>query len=165
MHHDTLHYLLHDSPLGQLSLVASQRGICGIYFHDQRSYHGTQDWQAAPHHALLRRAARQLDEYFAGQRRTFDLPLDLAVRGTAFQRDVWQALLDIRYGSTSSYGQHAQQIARPRAVRAVGAAIGKNPVSIVVPCHRVVGSNGALTGYDGGLDRKRFLLQLEGALN
>ena len=164
MHQELLQYKFHPSPLGQLTLVTSSRGICGIYFHDQRSYHGTAGWQATQDHALLDNAASQLDEYFAGRRKQFDLPLDLEVKGTPFQREVWLELLNIDFGSTSTYGRHAGLLAKPRAMRAVGAAIGKNPISIVVPCHRVLGSNGALTGYDGGLDRKKYLLELEGVL-
>ena len=164
MDQQRLQYLLHPSPLGPLTLVSSARGICGIYFHDQRSYHGPEDWQEVRQHALLEQTGAELDEYFAGRRSQFTVPLDLTVRGTAFQREVWQALLAIRYGTTSTYGHHAALLDRPRAMRAVGAAIGRNPVSIVVPCHRVIGHNGALTGYDGGLERKKYLLQLEGAL-
>ena len=162
MRNNPLYYIEHASPLGQLTLVASQAGICGIYFFDQRSFHGTAGWQPAADHALLRRTAQQLDEYFAGLRTGFDVALDLQMSGTPFQQQVWQELLCIDYGTTSTYGRHAERIARPRAVRAVGGAIGKNPVSIIVPCHRVLGSSGALTGYDGGLARKKYLLQLEG---
>jgi methylated-DNA-[protein]-cysteine S-methyltransferase len=107
----------------------------------------------------LLEAERQLDEYFAGTRRTFELPLELA--GTEFQRSVWRALLTIPYGETRSYGQIARQIGRPAAVRAVGAANGRNPLAIVAPCHRVVGSTGKLTGFAGGLRAKAFLLELE----
>ena len=157
-------YLVHPSPLGPLTLVSSPTGICGIYFHDQRHFKGTSDWQKVTRHPQLDLAATQLDEYFAGQRTEFDVPLDLRISGTAFQQQVWTELLNIRFGKTSSYGRHAELIARPKAVRAVGGAIGRNPISIVVPCHRVLGSSGALTGYDGGLDRKKFLLELEGVL-
>jgi methylated-DNA-[protein]-cysteine S-methyltransferase len=103
----------------------------------------------------------QLQDYFAGHRTVFDLPLDLS-RGTAFQQSVWQALLNIGAGTHQSYGQLAARLSKPQAVRAVGAAVGRNPVSIIVPCHRVLGSTGQLTGYAGGLERKRALLQLEG---
>ena len=164
MDQQPLQYLFHPSALGQLTLVSSPHGICGIYFHDQRSYTGTAGWHAARRHALLEQAGAELDEYFAGQRKTFTVPLDLALRGTAFQHDVWMELLNIDYGSTSTYGRHAELLARPRAMRAVGAAIGRNPISIMVPCHRVIGRDGSLTGYDGGLERKHYLLQLEGAL-
>jgi methylated-DNA-[protein]-cysteine S-methyltransferase len=109
---------------------------------------------------MLASATRQLQEYFAGNRQVFDMPLDLN-GGTDFQQQVWRALLEIPSGQTVSYGTLSQRIGRPRAVRAVGAAVGRNPLSIVVPCHRIVGTNGALTGYAGGLDRKTALLQLE----
>src|SRR5690606_38877516 len=106
--------------------------------------------------------ARQLDEYFAGKRTAFDVPLDLT--GTPFQRAVWRELNAIPFGKSVSYAAHAQRLGNPKALRAVGAAIGKNPVSIIVPCHRVIGSSGAVTGYAGGLERKRFLLALEGTV-
>lgn len=157
-------YIEHPSPLGQLTLATTELGICGIYFHDQRSFKGTTGWQLTSHHPHLQMAADQLDEYFAGKRRVFDVPLDLQLRGTLFQQAVWKELLNIQFGKTSSYGRHAQLIAKPLAVRAVGGAIGRNPISIIVPCHRVLGGNGALTGYDGGLERKKYLLQLEGVL-
>ena len=112
---------------------------------------------------MLRQAVSQLAEYFAGHRTRFDLPLDLQ-GGTAFQRAVWTALLGIPAGQTVSYGAISQRIGKPAAVRAVGAAVGRNPVSVVVPCHRVLGGDGALTGYAGGLDRKTALLRLEGVL-
>ena len=159
-----INYIEQPSPLGQMTLATTDLGICGIYFFDQRNFKGTTGWHLTRHHPHLATAAQQLDEYFAGQRHEFDVPLDLQVRGTAFQQSVWQALLSIRFGKTSSYGKHALLIDRPRAVRAVGGAIGRNPISIIVPCHRVVGSNGALTGYDGGLERKKYLLRLEGVL-
>jgi methylated-DNA-[protein]-cysteine S-methyltransferase len=108
---------------------------------------------------VFERAEAQLAEYFAGRRRVFDLPL--ALRGTPFQRAVWTALLDIPYGETASYGELAQLLGKPAASRAVGLANGKNPVSIIVPCHRVIGSTGSLTGYGGGLERKRYLLDFE----
>jgi methylated-DNA-[protein]-cysteine S-methyltransferase len=112
---------------------------------------------------VLKEVSRQLTEYFAGQRTQFDVPLDLAY-GTAFQQSVWQALLKIPQGGTASYSEVSQRIGNPAAVRAVGAAVGRNPVSVIVPCHRVMGANGALTGYAGGLDRKTALLTLEGVL-
>ncbi|MXW63669.1 MAG: methylated-DNA--[protein]-cysteine S-methyltransferase [Bacteroidetes bacterium SB0662_bin_6] len=108
---------------------------------------------------LAEQLARELSEWFAGARRDFDLPL--ALRGTPFQRSVWEALRAIPYGAVQSYGELAKSLGKPDAVRAVGAANGRNPVSIVVPCHRVIGANGSLTGYAGGLERKRFLLALE----
>ncbi|MDI1271253.1 MAG: methylated-DNA--[protein]-cysteine S-methyltransferase [Polaromonas sp.] len=123
----------------------------------------TATWPSDPEHPVLKEVMRQLGEYFAGRRTEFDVPLDLA-HGTAFQQSVWQALLDIPQGGTASYGEVGRRIGKPAAVRAVGAAVGRNPVSIIVPCHRVMGANGALTGYAGGLDRKTALLKLEGVL-
>lgn len=153
-----------DSPLGPLTLACTQRGLCGVWFEAQR--HGPsagemQTWQAAPEHPVLQAAAAQLQAYFAGQSSVFDLPLDLS-RGTAFQQAVWQALLAIAPGTHQSYGHLAARLNKPQAVRAVGAAVGRNPVGIIVPCHRVLGSTGRLTGYAGGLERKRALLLLEG---
>ena len=152
------------SPLGELILACSDQGLCGVWFEGQR--HGpqasvVQGWQSAPDHPLLQATAVQLQDYFAGRRTVFDLPLDLS-RGTAFQQTVWQALLAIAAGTHQSYGQLATRLNKPQAVRAVGAAVGRNPVSIIVPCHRVLGSTGQLTGYAGGLERKRALLLLEG---
>lgn len=152
------------SPLGELILACTDRGLCGVWFEGQR--HGpqasvVQGWQPAPDHPVLQATAAQLQDYFAGRRTVFDLPLDLS-RGTAFQQAVWEALLAIPSGRHQSYGQLARQLKNPQAVRAVGAAVGRNPVSIIVPCHRVLGSTGQLTGYAGGLERKRALLLLEG---
>lgn len=159
-------FIEHPSPIGQLLVAATDVGICGIYFEEHRHFKGKDGWQAAlPHSPAashLTRAAVQLDEYFAGHRQMFDLPLDL--KGTDFQRTVWDALNRIPFGAHISYAQHAQRLGNPKALRAVGSAIGKNPVSIVVPCHRVLGSSGDITGYAGGVERKRFLLQLEGVL-
>jgi methylated-DNA-[protein]-cysteine S-methyltransferase len=156
-----MHYIEHASPLGPLVLAASERGLCGVYFAAQKHFKGIQDWRHAPDHATLREAARQLDEYFAQRRTRFDLPLDMDC-GTEFQRSVWQELTAIPFGHSASYAALAQRIGKPRAVRAVGAANGRNPLSIVVPCHRVIGASGALTGYAGGLERKAYLLTLEG---
>lgn len=151
------------SALGPMIVAATERGLAGVWFIDQRHLPQCSVWPIQQDNALLKRAIQQLDEYFAGTRTTFDLPLDLQ-GGTAFQRSVWQALLSIPPGGTTSYGRLSQRIGQPAAVRAVGAAVGRNPVSIVVPCHRVLGANGALTGYAGGLERKGALLRLEGAL-
>ena len=150
-------------PLGPMLLAASDRGLAGVWFEGQR--HGPENvpWPEAPDHPVLQQAMRQLGEYFAGTRTQFALPLDLGL-GTAFQQSVWQALLAIPPGGTTSYAELGRRLGRPQAARAVGAAVGRNPVSIVVPCHRVVGSAGALTGYAGGLERKTALLRLEGAL-
>ena len=120
-------------------------------------------WPSAPDHPVLEKTRQQLAAYFAGERRDFELPLDLC-SGTAFQQTVWQALLQIAPGETVSYGQISRRLGKPGAVRAVGAAIARNPISIIVPCHRVMGVSGALTGYAGGLERKTALLRLEGAL-
>lgn len=152
-----------DSPLGPLILATSRMGLAGIWFDDQRHLPEVRDWPTQDHHPVLQRAKAQLAEYFEGRRQHFDLPLDLQA-GTAFQQAVWQALLTIAPGHVSSYGAIGRQIGRPAAVRAVGAAVGRNPLGIVVPCHRVLGSNGSLTGYAGGLDRKVALLRLEGVL-
>jgi methylated-DNA-[protein]-cysteine S-methyltransferase len=156
-----IHYQPYASPLGSLLLAASAQGLCGLYFDEHRHFRGPQGWIASQDHPHLRRAAAQLDEYFAGCRSTFDLPLDL--RGTPFQRKVWEQLAQVRYGATATYLLHAQAVGAGHAVRAVGTAIGRNPVSIIVPCHRIVASNGALAGYAGGLERKRYLLAFEAA--
>jgi methylated-DNA-[protein]-cysteine S-methyltransferase len=156
-----MHYIEHASPLGSLVLAASERGLCGVYFAAHKHFNGIQDWRRAPDHATLRETARQLDDYFARRRTHFDLPLDMDC-GTEFQRSVWQEMTAIPFGHSASYAALAQRIGKPRAVRAVGAANGRNPLSIVVPCHRVIGASGALTGYAGGLERKAYLLTLEG---
>jgi methylated-DNA-[protein]-cysteine S-methyltransferase len=149
-----------DSPLGELRLARTDKGLAGVWFTGQK-------WHPAPFDApvhrddpLLNLAATQLNDYFAGRATRFDLPLDLL--GTPFQQAVWRALIDIASGATLSYGALARQLGTPQAMRAVGAAVGRNPVSVIVPCHRVVGTDGRLTGYAGGLDRKRALLALEG---
>lgn len=156
-----IHYRMHASPLGSLLLAASGQGLCGLYFDEHRHFKGPQGWLASDDHPHLRRAAAQLDEYFDGRRQAFDLPLDLA--GTPFQRKVWEKLSQVPYGATVSYLLHAQAAGAGHAVRAVGTAIGRNPVSIIVPCHRIVAGNGALAGYAGGLERKRYLLAFEAA--
>lgn len=152
-------YTEHHSPLGTLVLAATDRGICGIYFEEHKYFKGTGGWRRDDSHPLLQNAARQLDEYFAGQRKRFEVGLDL--RGTPFQQSVWSALQALPFGSTTSYGAIAHALANPLAVRASGTAIGRNPVSIIVPCHRVLGASGGLSGYAGGLERKRYLLALE----
>lgn len=154
------YYIQHDSPLGTLLLAASEHGLSGIYFEEHKHFTGIQGWQHAPSHLLLKDVACQLDQYFAGQRRDFNVPLDLV--GTQFQQSVWRELLQIPFGHTISYTQHAQRIGNPKALRAVGAAIGRNPVSIIVPCHRVIGASRAPTGYAGGLAHKCTLFALEG---
>lgn len=154
-----IYYTEHPSPLGTLLLAASDAGLCGLYFDEHKYFVGPQEWTRDDGHPVLRQAATQVDEYFAGARKTFDLPLDL--RGTPFQQAVWKALQELPFGATCTYQEIARRITNPRAIRAAGTAIGRNPVSIVVPCHRVLGASGDLSGYAGGLERKRFLLALE----
>lgn len=156
----TVHYMNLDSPLGPLLLAASENGICGVYFEHHKHFKGSTGWQLNPQHPLLLQASQQLRDYFARQRQDFDLPLDLSA-GTAFQQAVWAGLRQIPFGMTTSYGQLAQHIRQPAAVRAVGAANGRNPISIIIPCHRVIAGSGALTGYAGGLENKKALLILE----
>jgi methylated-DNA-[protein]-cysteine S-methyltransferase len=154
-------YKIMDSPVGKLKLVASDKGLVAILWENdspRRVRLGELVEDAG--HPVLRETERQLEEYFAGRRRSFSLALDM--RGTRFQNDVWEALLAIPFGETRSYGQLAKQLGNPKATRAVGAANGRNPISIVVPCHRVIGSSGKLTGFAGGLDTKAHLLKLEG---
>lgn len=151
-----------DSPVGPLFVAASDNGLHAIEFRDNRHpVRRDGDWQPGDN-IVLRAARRQLDEYFAGNRRTFELPL--APRGTEFQRKVWATLATIGYGETISYAQLASRVGKPTAMRAVGAANGRNPLPIVLPCHRVIGADGSLTGFGGGLPTKQFLLKLEGAL-
>lgn len=147
-----------DSPIGPLTLVAEDGELAGLYMDNQRHLPPVETF-GEPDPAPLRVAVAQLEEYFAGRRTEFDLPL--AMGGTPFQRSVWNALREIPYGETVSYRGLAEQIGRPTAIRAVGLANGKNPISIIVPCHRVVGVTGDLTGYGGGLERKRHLLDFE----
>jgi methylated-DNA-[protein]-cysteine S-methyltransferase len=149
------------SPVGPLTLIAAGGRLTGLYMDVQRHAPDPAALGAAgdPAAAPFAAATRQLDAYFAGQLQAFDLPLDLA--GTPFQRRVWTELLRIPFGETVTYGELAAVLGKPSASRAVGLANGRNPVSIVVPCHRVIGSDGSLTGYGGGVDRKRFLLALE----
>lgn len=153
----------YDSPLGPMIVAATARGLAGVWFDGQRHLPDHDLWPVHPEHPVLSQAVLQLDDYFAGRRTVFTLPLDLQ-GGTPFQQTIWHALQAIPCGHTTSYGALSQRIGKPAAVRAVGAAVGRNPVSVVVPCHRVLGATGALTGYAGGLDRKTALLQLEGAL-
>ena len=151
-----------DSPVGPLLLASDNDGLRLIEFHAPRyAMQRDADWREGDN-AVLRITRAQLDEYFAGKRRDFDLPL--APRGTDFQRNVWQTLATIPYGATISYAQLATRVGKPTAMRAVGAANGRNPLPIVLPCHRVIGADGSLTGFGGGLPTKEFLLKLEGAL-
>jgi len=150
--------VVHDSPVGRLTLVSDGTHLVVCAF-DGATPPGAVNEAVSQDDAVLREATRQLDEYFAEARRAFDLPL--AARGTAFQRRVWQELARIPFGETRSYAEVAQRLGHPSAMRAVGAANGKNPIAIIVPCHRVIGANGALTGFGGGLERKAYLLELE----
>ena len=150
-----------DSPVGPLFLAASDAGLHAVEFAEHRHPVPRGDDWCDGAHPVLDATAQQLAEYFAGTRRSFDLPL--AARGTPFQKQVWDALTRIPYGRTASYAELALMVGNPNASRAVGAANGRNPLSIVVPCHRVIGAGGALTGFGGGLPTKEFLLTLEGA--
>ena len=145
-----------DTPIGQLFVEVNKAGVTRVLFVDKMSEVALQ--QNADD-KLLSKACNQLTEYFTGKRKEFDLPL--SPKGTPFQQRVWNALCNIAYGEHSSYGDLAESIQNPKAVRAVGAANGRNPISIIVPCHRVIGKNGTLTGYAGGLTRKAWLLALE----
>ena len=153
-------YMYVDSPVGALKLVAHDHALVAVMWDNEdhkrvRLAELIEDHQ----HPMLLRVKKQLEQYFAGQRQQFDLPLDF--QGTDFQQQVWQTLLTIPYGETRSYKEIAVQIGNEKAVRAVGAANGKNPISIIAPCHRVIGSSGALVGFAGGLDKKQILLSLE----
>ncbi len=157
----TTYFTTIPSPIGRLLLTATDRGLSGVFMENHKGGPDPQpDW--TQDRSAFRDPADQLERYFAGQLRQFDLPLDL--HGTPFQLEVWNALLTIPYASTASYRDIAFAIRRPNSVRAVGAANGQNPVSIVVPCHRVIGADGSLTGYGGGLERKQFLLELEAGI-
>jgi methylated-DNA-[protein]-cysteine S-methyltransferase len=149
-----------DSPCGPLTLVAQGNALCGLYMTEQRHRPDQLTFgEPDPGADVFARAETELKEYFAGQRTEFEVPLTLV--GTPFQQRVWTALQDIPYGATTSYGELADRLGQPTASRAVGLANGKNPISIIVPCHRVVGASGSLTGYGGGLERKRYLLDFE----
>jgi methylated-DNA-[protein]-cysteine S-methyltransferase len=157
---DNVRYEISPTPLGTMLLVARGEALTRIDFDEarHRPVIGA-DWRRAPHDPVLRAARTQLEEYFAGRRRRFELPL--APLGTAFQRAVWAAIGAVPFGATIAYRELAARVGRPDSARAAGAATGRNPWAIVVPCHRIVGADGALTGYAGGLERKRALLALE----
>ena len=150
------------SPLGAILLVRTAKGLAGAWFEGQKHHPGPLAAPELPNDPLLASAAAQLRAYFAGESSHFDLPLDL--QGTPFQCAVWQALLGIPRGSVRSYGAIAATLGSASAVRAVGGAVGRNPLPVIVPCHRVVGRDGSMTGYAGGVPRKQALLALEGAL-
>lgn len=159
-------YTQMESPIGRLRLTATDRGLCGVHMQDHAHLPpgppaGT-EVSGADVPEVIAQAMEELRGYFAGRRTTFSVPLDAP--GTDFQHRVWDRLAGIPYGTTLSYGQLAAELGDPHLTRAVGAANGRNPVSIIVPCHRVIGSTGSMTGYGGGIDRKLFLLRLEGVL-
>lgn len=152
--------ITHPSIVGKLKLVANEEALVAILWEeDPPSRVKLSDMTEAPKHPLLLEAGKQLEEYFQNKRKNFSVKLEM--QGTEFQKQVWQELLAIPYGETRSYTDIAKNLKRPKAVRAVGSAIGKNPISILVPCHRVIGSNGKLTGFAGGLETKALLLNLE----
>ncbi|MBO8157558.1 MAG: methylated-DNA--[protein]-cysteine S-methyltransferase [Bacillaceae bacterium] len=157
-----------ESPIGPLTIVSSNKGVCQINFGSKKDVHSIlEQWakkyflacELDEHPEMLAPVKIELEEYFSGIRTHFTFPMDF--QGTTFQKQVWKALLQIPYGETRSYKDIAKTIKSPKAVRAVGGAINRNPIAIAVPCHRVIGSNGALVGYNGGLDKKRFLLKHE----
>jgi methylated-DNA-[protein]-cysteine S-methyltransferase len=149
-----------ESPFGPILLTTEDSTLTGLFFHGQRHEPVPgPDWKPDPGSSLFKEAARQLAGYFSGRRRSFRIPL--RPRGTPFQEKVWQAITTIPYGATASYRGLAEKIDKPNAVRAVGAAVGRNPISVIIPCHRVIGKDGSLTGYAGGLERKKALLDLE----
>jgi methylated-DNA-[protein]-cysteine S-methyltransferase len=154
----SLRYTRMESPIGELLLLGDGQTLCGLYMQAGRKPIGiARNWESAP--TAFADVQAQLSEYFAAQRTSFEVPLAMA--GTPFQLSVWRALQDIPYGETISYGELARRIEHPSASRAVGMANGCNPISLIVPCHRVIGANGTLTGYGGGIERKRLLLDLE----
>jgi methylated-DNA-[protein]-cysteine S-methyltransferase len=151
-------YTTLDSPIGELLLLSDGEALQGLYMQDGRKP-ATINPRWVPSTAPFVDVTAQLEEYFAGRRTTFDVPL--AAEGAPFERRVWRALEDIPYGETVSYGEIARRVGQPSAARAVGLANGRNPIAVIVPCHRVIGADGTLTGYGGGLERKRLLLELE----
>jgi methylated-DNA-[protein]-cysteine S-methyltransferase len=156
-----MHYFdFYESPMGRMLIVATDLGLSGLYFVDQKYYREVgRDWLRGEHHRIVRETARELKEYFAGTRKEFDITL--AAEGTSFQQSIWKAISSVRYGQSITYSELARRANHPQAVRAAGTATGRNPITIIVPCHRIVGSDGSLTGYAGGLDRKRALRELE----
>ena len=158
-----IRYAQLQTPLGTLLATAKDGALTGLYFERQRYAPGIgADWILDPHATPFAECARQLHEYAGGERREFDLPL--APEGSAFQREVWREIARIPYGTTITYAELAKRAGAPGSARAAGAATGHNPISVIVPCHRVVGTDGSLTGYAGGVPRKARLLELEGAL-
>jgi methylated-DNA-[protein]-cysteine S-methyltransferase len=156
------YYDTYQSPHGRMLLVATEDGISGVFFNGQKYFpEKEKQWRRDPDHRPLKQAKRELTEYFAGKRKRFEVALD--PEGTPFQRSVWKAISTVRFGDTLSYGELARRAGHTGSARAAGAATGRNPLSIIVPCHRIMGSDGSLTGYAGGLARKRALLALEGS--
>jgi methylated-DNA-[protein]-cysteine S-methyltransferase len=154
----------YDSPIGRLPLITNENALIALLWEDDNPKRVPLKWKLIEDdNEIANSVKNQLTEYFNGKRRVFDLPLE--VYGTPFQKDIWKHLQNIPFGETRSYGQLAKAIGNPKASRAVGAANGKNPISIILPCHRVVGSNGNLTGFAGGVEAKDFLLKLEGRLD
>lgn len=153
------HLFFYETPVGILEIEENGSGITKVHFSSEEERNSLKEKPELKETALIKKAAKQLKEYFAGKRKLFELPLE--PEGTEFQKKVWDALLKIPYGETRSYGQIAEQIGNKKASRAVGMANNKNPIAIIVPCHRVVGANGSLTGYAGGLNIKGILLNLE----
>jgi methylated-DNA-[protein]-cysteine S-methyltransferase len=149
------------SPQGTLLITATPKGLAGVYFKGQKHFPKRREWQRDARHPVLRRAKRELAEYFAGRRTRFSVALD--PQGTDFQRSVWKQIARVGFGKTLTYGELARRAGHPGSARAAGAATGRNPLGIIVPCHRIMGANGSLTGYAGGLARKRALLRLESA--
>lgn len=156
-----LAYEEYESPQGTMLITATPNGLAGVYFKGQKHFPKERDWRHETRHPILRKAKRELAEYFAGRRIRFDVPLDPT--GTDFQRKVWKAIAKVAFGKTLTYGELAKRAGHPGSARAAGAATGRNPIGIIVPCHRIMGSDGSLTGYAGGLRRKRALLALEGS--
>jgi len=153
-------YDFHESPYGRMLLVANDDGLCGVYFDGQKHLRKIEpQWRRDASHPALRQAKRELTEYFAGERKRFEVAL--APEGTPFQRAVWNAISTVGFGQTISYAELARKAGRAGSARAAGAATGRNPIGVIVPCHRIVGADGSLTGYAGGLPIKRALLALE----
>ena len=152
-------YTIVPSPVGKLRLVGSDRGLLAVSWESKRSSVPRLETMEDPHHPVLVEAARQLDQYFAGQRKEFELKLEF--RGTDFQKRVWDELLKIPFGETRTYGEIARRLGNVNAMRAVGAANGRNPIPIIAPCHRVIGASGALVGFGGGLEVKEYLINFE----
>ncbi|HTP61490.1 MAG TPA: methylated-DNA--[protein]-cysteine S-methyltransferase [Burkholderiales bacterium] len=148
-----------DTPHGTMLVAATPKGLAGVYFKGQKHFPKKREWQRDARHPVLRQARRELAEYFAGKRTRFDVPLD--PQGTVFQRKIWKAISSVSFGRTLTYSEIAKRAGHAGSARAAGAATGRNPISVIVPCHRIMGSDGSLTGYAGGLSRKRALLALE----